>query len=263
MDAGDTDLGGSSPVVFDVDGARTATPHLAVFGGKQGVMYLVDRDALGGSTTARPACTPATVGDPSHDTSLFGPTPLAQYTPPSPGPLSVFGPYSDKAGDNELDKAKMRTTPAVFRPASGDVYVYAAGTSRDPGNLGNVVPPGVARLHVHLAAGEKAYLEPDFAKNTTTSFVNPGAPVVTSHDGGQDAVVWVLDQASLRTSPTVPKPGFIPPNAKLFAFDGTTMATLWQSGPDDLGPSGKYAHVVVAHGQVIVGTDRITAFRPR
>jgi hypothetical protein len=223
----------------------------------------VDRDALGGTTTGRPACDPSAAGDPSHDGSLFGPASLAQYTPPSRGPLSVFGPYSDGAGDGALDGAKMSTTPALLRPTSGDVYVFAAGTSREPGNLSNVVPPCLARLHVHLAAGEKAYFDPDFAKNTTATFANPGAPVVTSHDGGQDAVVWVLDQASSRASPTIPKPGFLPPNAKVFAFDGTTMETLWQSGPDDLGPSGKYGHVVVAHGQVIVGTDRITAFRPR
>ena len=41
------------------------------------------------------------------------------------------------------------------------------------------------------------------------------------------------------------------------------LKELWHSAPADLGPSGKYAHVVVAHGVVYVGTDRITAFVPR
>jgi hypothetical protein len=262
MDAGDTDLGGSSPLVFDVDPARTSTPHLAAFGGKQGVLYLADRDALGGSTTTRPACNSiAANDDPSTDASLFGPTPVAQYAPPRPGPLPVFGPYSDRVGDNVLDHAKMRTTPVVFRPASGDVFVFAAGTSRDPANLDTVVPPCLARLRVHLAKAEKAYLEPDWAKNSSAVMINPGSPVVTSHDGGSDAVVWVLDQRSPRTAPTLPKPGFVPPSAMLFAFDGSSLETIWQSAPDDLGPSGKYAHVIVAHGAVIVGTDRVTAFR--
>jgi hypothetical protein len=262
LDLGDTDLGGSSPVVFDVDPSLTSTPHLATFGGKQGVVYLVDRDHLGGSTTARPACDSANPASnlPSSDTSLYGPDRRPQYAPPSPGPLPVFGPYSDAPGDNALDHAKMRTTPALFRPATGDVFVYVAGTSRDPSNLDRVVPPCVARLRVVLAAGHPAYFASDVATNTTAVMQNPGSPVVSSHDGGQDAVVWVLDQNARRTDPVEPKPGFTPPGAVLYAFDGQTMSTLWQSAPGDIGPSGKYGHVVVAHGTVFVASDGITAF---
>ncbi|MGH7283633.1 MAG: hypothetical protein ACRELY_19070, partial [Polyangiaceae bacterium] len=73
MDLGDTDFGGSSPSLLDLDPTLTSTPHLAVLGGKQGVVYLVDRDHLGG-TVARPACDAvAATEDPSSDTSLFGP----------------------------------------------------------------------------------------------------------------------------------------------------------------------------------------------
>ena len=263
MDQGDTDLGGSTPVVFDIDPSLTSTPHLATFGGKQGVVYLVDRDHLGGSLVARPSCDPNAANDrPSSDTSLYPPAPLPQYSPPSAGPLSVFGPYSDRPGDNELDKAKMRTTPALFRPASGEVYVYFSGTSRDPSNLKTVVPPCLARMRVQLQTGVPAYLSLD-ATNTTTTFRNPGSPIVTSHDGGQDAVVWVLDQNARRTDPVVSKPGFTPPNAVLHAFDARTMAELWSSAPGDLGPSGKYGHVIVAHGVVYAGTDRVAAFVPR
>jgi outer membrane protein assembly factor BamB len=89
---------------------------------------------------------------------------------------------------------------------------------------------------------------------------NPGAPIVTSHDGGQDGVVWVLDQNARRTDPVVPKPGFVPAGAVLYAFDAATLETLWASAPGDLGPGGKYGHVVVAHGTVYVATDRVAAF---
>jgi hypothetical protein len=265
MDLGDTDLAGSTPVVFDVDPALTATPHLAAFGGKQGVLYLVDRDALPGSLAGRPACsTQAPMDDPSSDGSLLPPGPLAQYSPPSRGPLSVFGPYSDVKGENALNFAKMRTTPALFRVASsGDLFVFASGTSRDPANLNTSIPPGLARLRVSLVAGQPAYLEPDFAGNGTAVFKNPGSPIVTSHDGGQDPVVWVLDQNALRADPIQPTATFTPQGAILYAFDGSTLDTLWQSAPGDLGPSGKYNHVVVAHGTVFVATDRVTAFVPR
>jgi hypothetical protein len=244
-----------------VDPAATATPHLAAFGGKQGIVYLVDRDHLAGGTLARPACNPADgTSRASTDTSLYAPTPHGEYTPPAPGPLPVFGPYSEAAGDNELDNAKMRTTPAIYRPASGEVYVFVSGTTRVAGDLATLVPPGLARLTVHLAPGERAYYETTFATNTTTTLRNPGSPVVSSHDGGADAVVWLLDQNSKRTAPVDPILGFVPPEAIVYAFDATTLETLWRSPPGTLGPSGKYAHVVVAHGSVVVGTDRVSAF---
>jgi hypothetical protein len=261
LDVGDTDLGGSSPAVFDVDPSRTSTPHLATFGSKQGVVYLVDRDRLGGSLAGRPACDPdAGLDDPSTDTSLYGPRGVVAYGG-RPGPLPVFGPYSDAPGANALDSAKMRTTPAVFRPASGDVYVYVAGNP--PRTGGAASQPAVARLRVSLIAGQPAYLEPVFARNTTATFVNAGSPIVTTHDGGQDPVVWVLDQNALRTDAVEPKPGFTPHEAIVHAFDGGTLAELWSSGPGDLGPGGKYGHVVVAHGTLYVGTDRIAAFVSR
>jgi hypothetical protein len=261
MDSGDTDLGGSSVVVFDVDPSRTATPHLATFGGKQGVIYLVDRDHLKGSTVGRPPCDLNAANDkPSTDGSLFGSEARAGYSPPSPGPLPVFGPYSDVPGDNSLNHAKMRNTPALFDPPGGETYVYAAGTSRDPSDLNMVRPPCIARLRVALAPGQKAQFDASVLTNTSAVMMNPGSPIVTSHGSGLDPVVWVLDENSTRTSPVVPKPGFTPPKAVLYAFDGTTLDLLWHSASDDLGPSGKYGHVVVAHGTVFVGTDRVAAF---
>jgi len=38
------------------------------------------------------------------------------------------------------------------------------------------------------------------------------------------------------------------------------MQTLWSSKPGDLFPGAKYNHPVVARGQVIVATDRLTGF---
>ncbi len=46
LDSGDTDLGGSGPVIVDVPGATP--PHLVVALGKDGNAYLINRDNLGG-----------------------------------------------------------------------------------------------------------------------------------------------------------------------------------------------------------------------
>jgi hypothetical protein len=266
MDMGDTDLGGSSPIVFDVDPSLTSTPHLAVFGGKQGVVYLVDRDHLGGSTVGRPPCgTDIDAADPSTDTSLFGPEPRDAYRGRR-GPVPVFLPYSDDKDANQLDHAKMRTTPAVARDPSGDVHVYVSGTTRTADNQA-VALRSLARMRVHLQAGAPAYLEPPVYTSSPDAhaLVNPGSPVVTSHDGGQEAVVWVLDENRPRMADAQSKSEDLrPSNAVLYAYDGTTLDELWHSDQksDDLGPSGKYGHVVVAHGVVYVATDRVTAFSP-
>jgi hypothetical protein len=46
LDNGDTDLGGASEVLIDMPGAQY--PHLAVAGGKDSYMYILNRDNLGG-----------------------------------------------------------------------------------------------------------------------------------------------------------------------------------------------------------------------
>src|SRR5262249_37868878 len=88
MDDADTDLGGDSPLLVpDLDPSTTTTPHLVVFGSKQGTAYLVDRDNLPGSLIQRQPCN---YTDPTQDTSLLGPDPQPPFG--SVGPLVVFGP---------------------------------------------------------------------------------------------------------------------------------------------------------------------------
>jgi hypothetical protein len=46
LDNGDTDLGGANPVLVDMPG--TAMPHLVIAFGKDGILYIANRDMLGG-----------------------------------------------------------------------------------------------------------------------------------------------------------------------------------------------------------------------
>jgi len=257
LDAGDTDLGGSSPIVFDLDPSVTATPHLAAFGSKQGNVYLIDRDALGGRLDARSPCDVANLPSPETDGSLYGPEARAYYSPPSRGPLNVFGPYSDAPDANELNNAKMRTSPALFRDTSGATFLFVSGNARDPSNLASVVPPSLARLRVVTSAGAPAYLALD-ASAANVVFKNPGPPVVTSFHS-QSAIVWVLDENAKRTDALVPSATQAAPTPILYAFDASTLALLWQTTLP--APGGKYNHATIAHGTVYVGADRLYAFR--
>jgi hypothetical protein len=271
-DAGDTDLGGDSPLVFpDLGPQTTATPRLVAFGSKQGTVYLLDRDHIPGNVTARPACAPGpvTYSNAANDASLLPPTPQspAYCDTETPfvcgrGPLSVFGPYSDAQLANQVNNAKMRSTPARFRDATGADFLYVTGSTKSAVLSPASVPPSVVRLRLNVAPGAPAYLTSD-AADSGIAFINPGSPVVSSN-GSSGPVVWVVDQNARRTQ------ALLAPDTNhpvLYAVDGTTLRVLFSSPNDMIAPTsmalaagGKYVTPAVAHGVVFVGTDRVQAF---
>jgi hypothetical protein len=259
-DAYDGDIGGGSPLLLpDQSASGTSTPHLVAFGSKQGNVYLLDRDALPGNVKARPPCMSSlTWAAASSDSSLLPPPGMPYCDPGQPtqcirGPLSVFGPYSDAPSANEDDRAKMRSTPAYFADSSGRAYLFASGTTKS-GDGTKPVPPSLARLQLHLAAGQPAYLAID-ATDHELSLANPGSPVVTS-SAGMGPVVWIVDENAQRSQALAGAS----PRPVLYAVDGETLAVLYRSGPQDLTSGGKYVEPVIAHGMVFVGTDRLQAF---
>ena len=267
LDVGDTDVGASSAVLLpDLGDIAPATPSLVSFGGKEGVAYLLDTSAIGGSLASRPAC--ATSWDaPAKDLSLLPPAPSAAYcdfaphpqcVPPAAsttcvtGPVVAFGPHGDVSF---VDHAKMRTTPAFFRADDGSAYLYLSGTTKSALCSVDDIPPSVVRMRIETNAQGAAYLVRD-AADTETRFFNPGSPVVSSL-GGAGPVVWVIDANDLRSASIVDPTS---PHPILYALDGTTMRVLYRTADADLGPSGKYTTPVVAHGTVFVVTDSVQAF---
>ena len=73
------------------------------------------------------------------------------------------------------------------------------------------------------------------------------------------AVVWILDENGKRTDALVPDGSVMPPVPMLYAFDALTLEVL--SRTPLAAPGGKYNHPAVAHGLVLLGTDRLSAFR--
>jgi hypothetical protein len=241
MDVNDTDLGGGSPMVFDVDPRTTSTPHLVAFGAKQGNAYLVDRSHPGGRVDQRPPC----ASDPSAETSL--------RQSAGTRPLNVFGPYSESS--NNVDLAKARTTPAYFRGPDGTSYVVFTGSTKRAVGDRTPVAPSVVRTRVVAGPGRPAYLAVD-AQDTTLALRTPGPPVITSN-GTAGAIVWLVDANVFRSEPLR---GPAVRHPVLYALDATTMRLLWHSGPDQLDVGGKYSQPTIAGGVVFVGTDRIQAF---
>lgn len=245
--AADIDLGSSGTVAIDLPATASTTPHLLALGGKQGNLYLLDRDHLPGGVVKRHACST----DPDTDGSLLAPDPQPQFG--LRGPLNLFGPYSDYV--SMLDQAKSRSTPAYYRDAEGKIYIFATGSAKTGDDFATSVPPGLARVALVAAPGQPAYLAVDTLEKTQT-FGNPGSPVVSSA-GGSDAIVWVLDPNAPRTTPLY---GELAPKPVLYAFDARSLKLLWKSAPGELHTSGKYNEPAVIDGLALVGTDRIEAF---
>lgn len=244
----DIDLGsGGVCLIPALNAGETATPHLMAIGGKQGNVYLLDRSRLPGGVVERPPIG----GDSASDASLLSPLPQLQFG--RPGPLNVFGPYSESKG--AINKARSRSVPAYFRSAGGRHYLFVTGHTKTDEDSDTNTPPCLARLRVVTAPGRPAYLEVDQFEQSLV-FENPGSPVVSSR-GGQDAIVWVLDANALRTAPLL---GDGAPKPVLYALDALTLKLLWSSAEGSLPTSGKYNEPLLVRDMVFVGTDRIHAF---
>jgi hypothetical protein len=244
----DIDLGSSGTIAIDLDPETTSTPHLlALVGGKQGMAYLLDRDNMPGSLEKRPPCS----DDSSTDMSLLEPDDQPPFG--QPGPINVFGPYTDEHG--WLDLAKSRTTGAYFRSDNGSHYLFGSGSSKAAETSPESVPPGLVRLNIVTEPGEPAFLRVDQFEQTL-ALQNPGSPVISSNKG-QDAILWVLDVNAQRSAPLW---GDNPPQPILYALDALTFEILWQSNAGDLYTSGKYNEPTIVNGTVFVGTDRIQVF---
>lgn len=244
----DIDLGSGGAVLL-ADADSDVAPRLLAVGGKQGNLYLLDRDRLPGKLDQRQACST----DASTDASLL--PPQAQPHFGTRGPLSVFGPYSEQ--DAALDLARARSVPATFRDERGKDILFATGNTKAAPGASKSIPPSVARVEVVRAPGRSPYLRIE-RTNRKLVLGNPGSPVVTSN-GARDAIVWILDENAPRSALLS---GADAPRPVLYALDAGTLEVLWQSAAGELFTSGKYNEPAFGGGQVFVGTDRIQAFGP-
>ena len=244
----DIDIGSSAPIVLDMPASTTSTPNLLVMGGgKQGNIYLLDRDHMPGNATKRHPCTI----DPADDGSLLAPEVQPEWK--RRGPINLFKPFSDEIG--AYDQAKSRTTASYYRDTNGDTWIYVTGASKKGENFNTSTPPGLAKVKLFTTPGEPAFLRVDKLE-TVTTFDNPSSPIVSS-DGGKGAIVWLTDQNAARTANLWSEK---PPQPSLFAYDAITLDKLYESKLGELYTTGNYNEPTVVNGLVLVGTDRLQAF---
>jgi len=141
LDAQDLDLGSSGALVLPDEAGSPSHPHVLFTSGKEGRMYLLDRDALGGVQTGSDAGSLASLPDPGvHAT--FGAAAYFNgsiYIAPVDSPMFAFG----VAGASLASSASAFTsnqnghpgaTPSISASGSNDGIVWAI-TADDGGRL--------------------------------------------------------------------------------------------------------------------------------
>jgi hypothetical protein len=183
LDTNDWDFGSSSPLLLPSTFGTTAIPHLSVVGSKAGVLYLLNRDSLGG----RGQGTLGTDGGPGGDAVL-----------------EELGPFPP----NVLGSVGMWSKPSVWPGDGGYVYSVEASEGSSPAFL--------RAFKYGLDASGKPTLTASGMSSGTFGF-SSGSPMVTSNGTtAGSALVWVefavgagSSGAELRAYDAVPSAGVL------------------------------------------------------
>jgi outer membrane protein assembly factor BamB len=184
LDQGDTDLGGSGPVLVDVPGATPS--QLVVALGKDGNAYLLNRSNLGGVSA-----------------------PVAS--------LHVSG-------------SSIIQAAATYRTNQGTYVAFRASTST------------LAAFHIN--AGNP----PTITTAWSVSQIGRGSPFVTSTDGTNNMIVWVVGSEG---------------DQRLHGYDGDTGAVVYAGGGVNELMIGtrKFNTGIVARGRIYIANDnKVYAF---
>jgi outer membrane protein assembly factor BamB len=184
LDQGDTDLGGSGPVLVDVPGATPS--QLVVALGKDGNAYLLNRSNLGGVSA-----------------------PVAS--------LHVSG-------------SSIIQAAATYRTNQGTYVAFRASTST------------LAAFHIN--AGNP----PMITTAWSVSQIGRGSPFVTSTDGTNNMIVWVVGSEG---------------DQRLHGYDGDTGAVVYAGGGVNELMIGtrKFNTGIVARGRIYIANDnKVYAF---
>ncbi len=246
LDANDVDVGAGSPMVVPTL-SGTSTPDTIAFGGKQGNIYLVNRNPMPGTLTSRVGCSTNAAGD----LSLLPPGNQPQFG--TRGPLNVFGPYTETNAGG--DYARARTTPAYFQ-ANGTNYIVATGCTKASDTSTTCIAPDVVLLKIVTPSGAPAYLQVA-ASQTSTAMVDADSAIITSN-GSSNPIIWILDSNLARSA----NPWTVTNQPILFALNALdpNLAVLYQTPTNLLDLGGKFDSPASGDGMIFVGTDRIQAF---
>jgi hypothetical protein len=181
LDNGDTDLGGSGPILVDVPGATPSALVVAL--GKDGKAYLLNRSNLGG----------------------------------------IAAPV---ASANVNSSATIIQAAASYKTAAGTYVVFRGSSSTTKTFLINATnPPTITTTW------------------SVTGQSGRSSPIVTSTDGTNNAIVWVVGSAG---------------DQRLHGYNGDTGAVIFAGGGTNelmTGTRGYNANAIAARNHIFVAGD--------
>jgi hypothetical protein len=232
LNAIDADMG-SGGVLLIPDAITSSVPghighHMLVTGGKEGRIYLIDRDNMGGYNTAYPTPVDGS-GDPDPDTDGPDPSPWDR----------VLGEYAVNFVNEQQNQ--FYSTASYFNNGSPLFYVGLAGLQNWQFNVNTfqaaASPPGSSTDNAPI-------------NQTSDTFPRRGTTSAISSNGAADAIVWNL---SVNFSST----------DRLMAFSQDLGPALYSSSTNSAdklagtvsGATGvKFSIPTVANGFVYAGT---------
>ncbi|SDT01871.1 iron transport multicopper oxidase [Streptomyces sp. TLI_053] len=189
MDHGDVDLGSGGPVALPSGFGNAAHPHLMVQVGKDGRIFLLDRDKLGGMGQG-PNGTDGVVGTTGPFKGVWGHAGVwggdggYVYLTENYGSLRALKYSVNSAGNPQLTSAA--TSPEGFGYASGSPVVTSNGTAAGSALVWSVYSGtgpggqnGELRVYDALPVNGSLKLRRSFALGTVTRFSVPAT------DGGR------------------------------------------------------------------------------
>jgi hypothetical protein len=215
LDQDDTDFGSGGPLALPSGFGTSAHPHLLVQAGKDGRVYLLDRDNLGG-TAQGAGGTDASVGPPlgpyngiwGHP-AFWGGDGGYVYDVENAGYLRAFKYGVNGAGLPSLTSAA--TSSSTFGYTSGSPVVTSTGTTSGSAIVwvvysdGSTGANGQLRAYDALPVGGQLHLRYSAPIGTAAKFVVPATDGSRVYVGSRDGKVFGFGRpttAVLTSSPT-------------------------------------------------------------
>ncbi|MGI3782514.1 MAG: choice-of-anchor D domain-containing protein [Janthinobacterium lividum] len=237
LDTDDTDLGSGAPMAIPDGYGTAAHPHLLVEAGKDGRVFLLDRDDLGGSGQGAGGTDDVLqVNGPykgvwGHPAFWGGSTPYV-YLVPSGGPLSAFKLGVSGSGDPTL--TRTGTSLANFSFSSGSPVVTSNGTT-DGSALVWVVSSGGSngsggQLRAYDAVPSKGTLNLRYSApiGTASKFTSPATDSGRVYVGNRSGQVFGFGRPS-----SIPLTG-TPNDFGLLAVGGSATKQVTVTAQKDL-----------------------------
>jgi outer membrane protein assembly factor BamB len=159
---------------------------------------------------------------------------------------------------DSLGKFNTANDDNAYQPLLDAFPAYAAASCGGPGPSGVYGAPVYFNGSVYYSASgdvirgfklASAKLPPQPTVKSATPFCYPGAPMSISANGGQNAILWAVQNSSSQ--------------GVLHAYDAGTLTELYNSTQagtrDQFGPGSKFTPPTIANGKVFVGTQADTS----